>query len=344
MTRISVRELGCIALGLGVLAAPAHADDTCPAPAAAADEPRSDPAGATLAAPGGIFLELGLWQSVVEASRATATASAEARPRARIDALAARAYAELMLGRPERAQRTLERARELVEADPDDARLLAAYLDMHARHVVETRSWPDIDVWPAGRSEFEATVPGLDGIRTSAHGPWLYAAGAESAARADIEAATAVGTQLERLARRREADGRPHAARTIYVLSAELATAIARAQGQSDEARRAARQAAELERELDARAAPPLPVKPAAELHGEVLLESGCAAAAAEVFARTLERRPNRTPALLGLARAERARGDAAAAWQAYARIATMPGARREAAAVREAREFLGAD
>jgi tetratricopeptide (TPR) repeat protein len=65
----------------------------------------------------------------------------------------------------------------------------------------------------------------------------------------------------------------------------------------------------------------PRPLKPASELSGEVLLELGRPQEAAAAFETALERAPNRSLALLGLARAAAARGDRESARRHYGRF-----------------------
>ena len=65
----------------------------------------------------------------------------------------------------------------------------------------------------------------------------------------------------------------------------------------------------------------PFPVKGADELYAELLLEAGRPQAAIEWFERTLRRTPNRSRAVIGLARAYRNAGNAAASRKAYAQF-----------------------
>ena len=62
----------------------------------------------------------------------------------------------------------------------------------------------------------------------------------------------------------------------------------------------------------------PFPVKGADELYAELLLEAGRPQAAVEWFDKTLRRTPNRSRAVLGLARARAKAGDAAGSRKAY--------------------------
>ena len=67
----------------------------------------------------------------------------------------------------------------------------------------------------------------------------------------------------------------------------------------------------------------PFPVKDVNELYGELLLQVNRAKEAIAWFDRSLARTPNRSRALLGLARAYRNAGDAANAKAAYKRFLT---------------------
>ena len=59
-------------------------------------------------------------------------------------------------------------------------------------------------------------------------------------------------------------------------------------------------------------------IKPPHELFGEILLEAGRSQEAAQMFAVSLARQPNRARSVLGSARAARAMGDAGGAAQSY--------------------------
>ena len=86
--------------------------------------------------------------------------------------------------------------------------------------------------------------------------------------------------------------------------------------GRADEGSRRARA-----RSCRRRSVLPRPIKPAAELFGEILLELGRPREAAAAFEQALARWPNRSLALLGLARASAARGDRESARKHYRRL-----------------------
>ena len=86
----------------------------------------------------------------------------------------------------------------------------------------------------------------------------------------------------------------------------------------------------------------PFPVKDVNELYGELLLQANRAKEAITWFSRSLERTPNRSRALFGLARAYRNAGDAANARAAYKRfLANYRMADPGLADVTEAREAI---
>ena len=92
-----------------------------------------------------------------------------------------------------------------------------------------------------------------------------------------------------------------------------------------------AREASRLEGEMPHSFGPPFVDMPSAQLLGELALESGNAEEAAGAFAEQLKRSRQKTQVLLGLAHAERARGNAEAADQAMAqyrqsqRVSSLP-------------------
>jgi tetratricopeptide (TPR) repeat protein len=134
--------------------------------------------------------------------------------------------------------------------------------------------------------------------------------------------------RAEALARRRseaEARGDPNdpTPGVARVMELQLRGLAARASGRSQDGVALLREALELERSLPFEFGPPLVVIPSGELLGEVLLAEDRAAEAERSFRMTLEVAPGRWTALEGLARAQEALGDEAAAkrtWQELSR------------------------
>jgi hypothetical protein len=106
------------------------------------------------------------------------------------------------------------------------------------------------------------------------------------------------------------------------VLALELESLIALSRGDKAGAEKLAKEAAAAEDGMSFEFGPPVVVKPAHELLGEVLLAAGKPADARAEFETSLSRNPGRSLSLLGLAKAQAASGEAAASHETYARLA----------------------
>jgi tetratricopeptide (TPR) repeat protein len=114
----------------------------------------------------------------------------------------------------------------------------------------------------------------------------------------------------------------PHMREYLDILAALLNARIAEHDGELEQAIALAGKAAALQDSLAVDFGPPLAVKPPHEYTGELLLKAGRADAGLAEFKKALQATPRRAPSLLGLARANRALGNAAAAQQAYGELA----------------------
>ncbi len=102
------------------------------------------------------------------------------------------------------------------------------------------------------------------------------------------------------------------------VMAKELEALLAFARGRQAEAFAVMDQAAYLQGQMPKPIGRPYPVKGADELYGELLLAAGRARDAMSWFEKALARTPNRSRAVLGLARAAAKAGDAAKSRAAY--------------------------
>ena len=121
------------------------------------------------------------------------------------------------------------------------------------------------------------------------------------------------------------ATGLPTAAggdpRVPQVMAQQLEAAILFSEGRREEALVLARQAAVVEAGLPFEFGPPVPVKPANEQVGEMLMDLRRPREALEAFELSLKRTPRRALSLLGLARAAMAVKDIATAQRAYGEL-----------------------
>ena len=107
----------------------------------------------------------------------------------------------------------------------------------------------------------------------------------------------------------------------LVAVALEIAAAVSAAQGNLDAAITTMQNAVALEESMPPPQGPPLVIKPAHELLGEILLQAQRPADAGQQFAIALYRHPNRARALLGTARAAAQSGDRAQAVRAYTQL-----------------------
>jgi tetratricopeptide (TPR) repeat protein len=135
-----------------------------------------------------------------------------------------------------------------------------------------------------------------------------------------------------------EGDLRPAAA----IMERQVAATIAQVAGRGAEALAILRAASDAERQLPPPLGLPIPLKPSAELFGEMLIDAGKPAEAVGAFDDALSRNRNRTLSVLGLARASAALGHSDAARGHYEQLlANLSKADADVAEVAEARTYL---
>ena len=141
----------------------------------------------------------------------------------------------------------------------------------------------------------------------------LGAGKAKNAARTE-EAANCMAKMVEMA----EASDKPYQANYYSIMLHELKASVAMVRGETDEALKQLAKAVELEDQQDPPSGPAGPIKPSHELYGEFLVKTGNYDEAIEVLRVSLQRTPNRTAALLALARAADKSGDVETATQTY--------------------------
>ena len=256
--------------------------------------------------PAHIFLQLGRWADA-EASDRAAFAASEAWVERRglapamrsYHALAWRQYELLQLGRVSEAAALLGEIEPVVKAT-GDLTLLSDLASMRARQVVESAQWERL-----ARERNFANVNELCAIGFSA-------ARSGNPALAEMARAGLAG----RATAPEEGALRP----AIAIMERQVAGLIALAGGRGDEAVQILRAAARDELKLPPPFGLPIPIIPAPELLGEVLLELQRPAEALDAFAQALARNANRTRSVLGSARAAARLGDAETARRHYER------------------------
>jgi tetratricopeptide (TPR) repeat protein len=170
------------------------------------------------------------------------------------------------------------------------ASLQGELASMRARYVIESRDWSRM----TGQSRFE----NIDE---------LFAVGLSGIAHGDMPRGDTAIAHLHEAAR---AVAARDAREIAGIMASELEGVLRFAKGDRAGGLTALQQAVAAEAARPRPIARPYPIKPAAELYGELLLAAGRPADAAAAFERALERTPRRAASLLGLASAALASGN----------------------------------
>ncbi|MEM7351821.1 MAG: hypothetical protein AAF657_13570 [Acidobacteriota bacterium] len=261
-----------------------------------------------------IYIALGRWrESALADERSFAVSEAKARragtPRGNHHALMWLAYSLLQQGRWSEARAKLAIMDEDTAAQPTASnRWHQIY--MRSAYQVETEDWE------VGWTDVDASDLSLSAVAAQ-----LYVRGVGALAGDDLLMAQQALADLDQALVRE-----PPAGSDFYTTTAaadrlaartaaqELAGLIALTEGRVDEALVRLHKAVEIEESMELAFGPPLVVKPAHELLGEVLLELERPVEAIERFEQALARAPRRTAALRGLSQAgERGRDPEAA-------------------------------
>ena len=280
-----------------------------------------------------IFIALGRWDDVVNANtRAVQVENAMAmelgrRPRHWGHYNFWLLYGLLQQGRETDAKTLLTQAyREFIATggdavtdplilDPDNSQL-GSVVQMWARYMIETRG-ADAEVAAWKFDMGEAYDPNLS---------YHYVRGLLSSdpenVLAHLSAFRSLKTRLGKdvMALPRQAPFDLLYLDRLAVIEHQLEAMLARARGDADTMMNHAREASRLEGEMPYSFGPPFVDMPSAQLLGELALELGNPAEAADAFAEQLKRSRLKAQVLFGLAHAERTSGNAEAADYAMAR------------------------
>ena len=302
--------------------------------------------------PSHIFVQLGMWEeakasNIAGYQAAVASIKRKNLPEGREDfhTLSWLAYAYEMLGQYDKAKESVELARATAERNSANTRVRDGYLSMKARYVIESERWEKspLPAPTSGQGQGGGDAHGMD-HGYSGNADALLATGMSAARLGDLAAAERARADLRAIVERTGKDGNAYRAKAPAIMEREVAAVIAMARRQGDEAVRLLKEATDIEATLDRPSGPPDPIKPAAELCGEILLALDRPKEAVAQFEQSLLRTPRRTPSLLGLARASLKTGDTATARQRYSELlkiwSSVPA---DFAPLVEARHALGA-
>ncbi len=257
--------------------------------------------------PSHIFVQLGMWDGVVESNDRSYKAAVEhairmdlERGRSEFHALHWYLYGQTQLGNFEDARWAVDEALRTAAEFPT-AQVQRGTMMMIAQYMLETGRWDEFDL-----ADLIVANPRHAGLQ--------LAAGLGAAKTGDLALArTALANTIAERTRLEQEPRTAYMAKIVEVGEEELNAAIAMAGDDMAQAEAHLIAATDIEGTLNAPSGPPLPMKPAFEMYGEFLLEQGRYAEAEAQFKKALARTPNRTPSVRGLERARSAPADTAA-------------------------------
>lgn len=266
--------------------------------------------------PSHIFTALGMWDRSVEMNERSWQASVD-RMEAKDLSIAARsyhalwwrAYGELQQGRHETARATLAIAVEALRQENAPTHR-HHFVRMRAAYLTDTQQWDD----PVLDMAIDRSTLGLQDAAID-----YFVHGWHAVQQQDLAAAQEA---LEALRARLDTLNEPPASPEIMAL--ELEALIRQAQRQPDAAVALMARATARAEEQSLTYGPPIPVKPAHELFGDLLMTLDRPAEAQVQYQHALDRAPKRAQALLGLTEAATAAGDTTTAEEAAATLRTI--------------------
>ena len=232
-------------------------------------------------------------------------------------------YGDLQRGDYDRALLWIDRLDTVVDESGGQARAANTVPLLEARYIVETEQWRTGEITE----------------NTSAH--MLLATGLSAVRTGDLETAALAEQALARRAAGDDTGDFRNDIRWVGVMHKEVAASIRAAQGDADGAVRLMDEALEIVAGIRPPNGAADPVKPAYELYGEILLETGRPAEAVAMFETSLLRMPNRPRSRLGLARALEQTGDEAGAAEQYRQLSTIWEGRESFTGLQEAQQYL---
>jgi tetratricopeptide (TPR) repeat protein len=291
--------------------------------------------------PSHIFLQLGMWPEAAASNEASWTASDQwvkqkNLPISKRDyhGLHWLLYIYLQQGRYDKAEELLNVMRQsLAEFPKDDPRNLMfgtfTNASMTATFVAETERWD------AAKHRLDSPQAKMEDSQYKAGGspnlayavvpqiPTIFTRGLATAVRG-LRDAEKYRAELATIHEEQSGAEEPFIAQVVRmteIQGLEIAAIIHVAKRDFDDAIKTMKHATALEEAMPPPSGPPTVIKPPHELFGEILLRAGYPKEAAQQFATSLLRHPNRARSLLGAARAAAKNADPRGAAHAYAQF-----------------------
>jgi tetratricopeptide (TPR) repeat protein len=282
--------------------------------------------------PSHIFTRVGYWGESIASNAEAARVAKESKDfHDQLHAMDYQVYAYLQLGQDQKAKAVMDE--ETTVTGFTETFLVGPYAlaVSPARYLVERGDWKaasELQVRPS-------PLPQVQAITYFARALGAARSGNPDAARADIAKLAELRDKLR--------DAKDAYWPEQVDIQRQVAEAwVLHAEGKRDDALAAMSKAADAEDRTEKHPVTPGVPKPARELYGEMLLDSGKPAEALAAFEATLQKEPNRLGATSGAARAAEKAGDNVKAQEYYRKVVAIAGdADASRTEVSEARAFL---
>ena len=282
--------------------------------------------------PSHIFIQRGMWDRVSKSNDSAYEAAVALwdpgeRVGDMVHSLDWGQYGDLQRGDYAKAREWIAELDDLVERTGDEGRGKSTVPLVRARYIVETEEWETREITDDTPSS-ELLATGISAVHTG-----------------ELGLAREAAARLKKAGERQRGDSStfqrgPKPAQVMYH---EVAGLIRLAEGDADGAIELFDKGLAIASTMGPPRGAASPIKPIRELYGEVLLQLERPEDAIEQFEDQLLYTPNRPRTLLGLARAQSAAGDRAAASESYRSLLEMWSGATEPKELAEAREFVAA-
>jgi tetratricopeptide (TPR) repeat protein len=282
--------------------------------------------------PSHIFTRVGYWSESIASNAEAARVAKESRDfHDQLHAMDYQVYAYLQLGQDQKAKAVIDEAATVAGFTETFVAGPYALAISPARYAVERGDWKaasELQVRPS-------PLPQVQAISYFARALGAARSGNPDAAKADIAKLAELRDKLR--------DAKDAYWSEQVDIQRQVATAwVLYAEGKQDDALNAMSAAADAEDKTEKHPVTPGVPKPARELYGVMLLESGKPTEALAAFEATLKKEPNRLGAYLGAAKAAEKAGDNAKAQEYYKKVVTIASdADKSRTDVSDARAFL---
>ncbi|MCY3593196.1 MAG: hypothetical protein OXH32_16355 [Acidobacteria bacterium] len=282
--------------------------------------------------PSHIFIQRGMWDRVSKSNDSAYEAAVALwdpgeRVGDMVHSLDWGQYGDLQRGDYGKAREWIAELDDLVERTGDEGRGKSTVPLVRARYIVETEEWETREITD-DTSTSELLATGISAVHTG-----------------ELDLAREAAARLKKAGERQSGDSSTfqRGPKPAQVMHHEVAGLIRLAEGDADGAVELFDKGLAIASTMGPPRGAASPIKPIRELYGEVLLQLDRPEDAIAQFEDQLLYTPNRPRTLLGLARAQSAAGDEAAASASYGSLLEMWSGATEPEELVEAREFVAA-